>query len=823
MQRSRQIQTQTKNRGSVMILVLVCMFMISLIGVMVLSATMMNYRMKLTQSQAAENFYDAESVMEEVTVQLRQTVMNAYRESYKKLLLNYLDETVVADRQAYFILDIVSQLELYPEAKAELGTDIYIAQNGGDLAEVLGIINAKLGVQGKVSVAGSDSVLISVRKQQMRIRELKLEFTDADGYQTDIKTDLLITLAMPDDSFAADGPQINRDMDNYVIVSDADIISNSSGTEGAGGTVAYVDGSVYAGNDIKVNAGLQLTGSRVVVGENLKLPFGSRFEVQTGMAEHDGIWVRNIILSGGTLDLSGDCYVVDDTSFEERFSSMTIKNGGYYGYSYSEAAEGDPYLSSAILLNKPDITLDLSAADMLWLAGSAYIREKNLFDDIADSEPAVEGVLEGESIAYKNLQAAYLIPGCCLVGVGHNPLMMSQTFSRSKGETLTKAYMISEAGKVTQTEMAVVSDMKINGVAYGTGDVVPAGILLPIGTVLPAGTVLPCDVSTPIAEMVLNKGADGSDFVEDGYYIDLPVSRTEVGIDLSKYADAIRPVTVRYSNTKQMVYFYLRFLNPQKAAEYLREFVNTTGGSRLLKQLETLGMANVSLPAPQHIVTVGNLTEYSYDYINAQADYGIVPSVSADNLLWRESLLTSNYNALLSKLMPGGRLDSSAVPVASSAVSAFDYLINPIRLAEEQAEDRDDADNRKLVAELCTDAAGNTIQFCVAAGRGISTTAVSTMLGSPLTNAVIISDGEVVIDSAFSGIIIAKGNVSLNVSGMGEQVTQGATGLANLIGHEVIGPYFNAYQPTKKEDKKEENRLQMTELIQLDFEGWVKN
>lgn len=813
MRRRQKQQLHMDNRGSIMILVLVCLFVVSLLGAMVLSTTVVNHKMKATQMQASDNFYDAEAVMEEVTVRIRQTLMDAYRESYETLLIHYLDAAVANDRQTFFILDIANRLGLSPQEAYELGYGIYVAKNMGSFRTVLDTVNAQLSGYGSLEIPETDMVVIDVKKQSFRMKDITLHFTDEMGYQTQIRADLVLEVAMPDDSFVSSGTQINRYVDDYVIITNSDIIADSSGTGGAGGTVAKVNGSLYAGGNLQVEAGLDIAGERVVLGESLILPDGSHLSASMGQMEHNGIWARNIELAGGRMNLIGDCFVVDDTTFSEENSELTILGGGYYGYSYSEAAEGDPYLSSAILINKPNTTLDLSEADMLWLAGNAYIRESKLFDDLGAM--AVDGVLEGESIAYKNLQSAYLLPGCCIVGVGHNPVMMTQTFSKKQGEVLEAAYLISEPGKITQTVMTAVKDIKIGGSMYAKDTVIPAGTELPIGTILPKGTILPCDVSTPIVDMVLNRDPQtGGDFTEDGYYIDLEISRTEVGIDLSDYADALQPVIVRYSNTKKMAYYYLRTLNPEKAAEYFQDFAKTENGAHLLKQLETLERSNVLLPKESaNIVTVGNLTEYKYNSVSGQADYGVNEANSADNILWREALLTSSYNALLTKLTPGGRLDTSAQPVEPEALDMFHYLISPTFFAQEGEE---------LLVETYEDDLGNQIQFCAARGLNIETDEISSRLGTELTNAVIITDGDVLINTSFAGVVIAKGEVTLNVSGDSERLAEGVTGLANLIRHKEIGPYFQAYKPTE-EKKEDSNRLQMSELIRSSFENWVKN
>ena len=126
------------------------------------------------------------------------------------------------------------------------------------------------------------------------------------------------------------------------------------------------------------------------------------------------------------------------------------------------------------------------------------------------------------------------------------------------------------------------------------------------------------------------------------------------------------------------------------------------------------------------------------------------------------------------------------------------------------------------MTELYEDEEGNQIQFCAVRGSNIGTDEISNRLGTKLTNAVIITDGDVVINTEFAGVVITKGKVTLNVSGDSERLSEGITGLANLIRHKEIGPYFQAYKP-EKEKKDDSNRLQMSELIRTSFDNWVKN
>lgn len=149
------------------------------------------------------------------------------------------------------------------------------------------------------------------------------------------------------------------------------------------------------------------------------------------------VYAAGLNLDGGTLSLDSKTYVANDLILNGNGSRATLTKE-YYGYGASvEQGMGDkavtPSLSSAIIINGRNATVDMSGVNKLLLAGRAYIGQ-SLSTGLAMSgtpggTPGTsKAVLMGESIAVKGNQIAYLVPAECIgtldgkTMVGQNPL-----------------------------------------------------------------------------------------------------------------------------------------------------------------------------------------------------------------------------------------------------------------------------------------------------------------------------------------------------------------------------------------------------------------
>ena len=122
-------------------------------------------------------------------------------------------------------------------------------------------------------------------------------------------------------------------------------------------------------------------------------------------------------LSSAQVNLLGTTYLSDDLTIESGSGSRVTVQGEYYGYGYPESARSslnkymydnqekrwsDTALSSSIVINGKNTTLDLSGVRKIMLAGRSYIGTSKVSNS--------NDIMMGESITVKGTQLAYLLP-----------------------------------------------------------------------------------------------------------------------------------------------------------------------------------------------------------------------------------------------------------------------------------------------------------------------------------------------------------------------------------------------------------------------------
>ncbi len=127
--------------------------------------------------------------------------------------------------------------------------------------------------------------------------------------------------------------------------------------------------------------------------------------------------------SSEQVNLLGTTYLSDDLTIESGNSSKVTVPGEYYGYGsptsarrslnqylYNDANDrwSDTALSSAIVINGKNTTLDLSGVRKMMLAGRSYIGTSNV--NSIGGKNNDNDIMMGESITVKGTQLAYLLP-----------------------------------------------------------------------------------------------------------------------------------------------------------------------------------------------------------------------------------------------------------------------------------------------------------------------------------------------------------------------------------------------------------------------------
>ena len=406
------------NKGSTLVIVMVAMSIVAMLAVVALWISLLNFQMKTTDIEVKDNFYSAEAVLDQICVGLQKNVSDAYSGAYLDVMQNYssLDENGRNNRFATnYIVSLRKQLRandndlLYDINTLKGYVDPALLASGATPSAVIECTSA--------TDANGRLGLLNTYETGIVLKGIKVTFTDDKGYVSIIETD--ISLGIPDMNFisSANLPELFT----YSIIA-------TSGTELSGDSTnnVIVSGNVYSGSPYVVNhtktdettsvlipngKKLKLSNSTYFISEgDVQLGVSSLLEVPSGCQ----LWTKNIFLNSSSVNLLGDTYVADDMTLNGRGSKAILgsnNSGKYVGFGNSKQDAGE---SSAIIINGPDSTVDLSAVKELMLAGYAYVNTGAITGNGINNG----NIQTGESISVKGNQIAYLVPAECLYTEG---------------------------------------------------------------------------------------------------------------------------------------------------------------------------------------------------------------------------------------------------------------------------------------------------------------------------------------------------------------------------------------------------------------------
>lgn len=418
---------KSDNKGATLVVVIVAMALLGILSSVILYTTYINYKIKLTEARANDNFYTGEVAMEEIKAGLQQEVSNAFSSAYISVMQNYsaYDEVERVSQFQYLYLSGLQNVLQDPTDTTKFNH----AKLLGYLSEPEQVELAEASVESLVKYTDS-----------LHIKGLTLTYTDEQGYVAVISTD--VVLKIPNVQF--ESANTLPDMMTYALIADNALRAEGTGTN-------EILGNIYAGRDgIRVSNGVDLYLSQaenIVTGGNVEVTgSGSSFHVATDST----LWTDGIVVDSSELSLLGNAYVKDDLTVQGTQSVVEL-SGAYYGYGYQSVSNGEigPADSSSILINGSLTELDMSGLTKLVLAGQAYIGTKdrdrngdgtisidemNYYNATEGSESSVtnEDVRMGQSFAVKSDQLAYLVPAECIgyidgeSVIGMNPVNITE-------------------------------------------------------------------------------------------------------------------------------------------------------------------------------------------------------------------------------------------------------------------------------------------------------------------------------------------------------------------------------------------------------------
>ena len=489
--------TKTKrqqNQGFSLFTVLIAVSFVGILGLLVLYIALSNFNMKITDLKGKDSFYTAERALEEIRTGLQEDVGNAMSKAYTQVLESYnvenrsqdssMDRQRQSEFQDCFITELMRTLRVsktedniynmerlrrYVDLKYDGSKESLIITNPAGSAPLMKAVK---------------NVGKNTENNGVLLKNLKVIYVDEKGRAAIICTD--IRVLVPEVQFPT--PSTLPDLMNMIVVADKGIVC-----EGTESTPTSINGSIYAGNLPSALAADSETSIKVIPGASLNVESGDKVvckgEISVGLnstftsAESVNLWARGLNAdSVQNVSLSGSTYFADDLTVTGKNNNVKI-SGNYYGYGSYESATSDDCvakdqyeksgltgaaLSSAIVINGKNTTLDLSDTQKLMIAGRNYIASSKVK---ANNRSNTNDVATGESLTVKGTQLAYLVPKEVL-GASGNPLTYDAYLALLNGAkdiSVNWDAAVEAWGSRTLRDIGVDSEKPVQTVFYNDG------------------------------------------------------------------------------------------------------------------------------------------------------------------------------------------------------------------------------------------------------------------------------------------------------------------------------------------------------------------
>lgn len=394
------------NKGASLILVVGCVALLSVIGSMLLLITANNREMKELEKQMQNTFYQAESGSDEMVSALEAEAEEILTNAFSEMLIHFSEFADDTEREAriaeYFREALVARLNESGVAESLMGDAVTATSVDVTIPE------------GSVTYTASTA---SNKSDTIKISGAQFSYTDDKGNETVITTDICIQSGIPNVTNGLTSDGVRSDFTDFALITNGDVSLNT----GMGDlSKALIDGNMYTAGSISVTADATIeiqNAEKVLVKKDISVTNGKvKIDNSADISSGYGVWADGLkVLTGGTLEGTSNFYISDDLTVEENGGKVVLGGTGAEYVGFSGNTHSDPSKnSSAITINNASgITIDLSGMNNLILNGTSYIYDKKW----TTGNP----ILQGESLAFKDMQTMYLVPGSIING--YNPML----------------------------------------------------------------------------------------------------------------------------------------------------------------------------------------------------------------------------------------------------------------------------------------------------------------------------------------------------------------------------------------------------------------
>ena len=106
---------KTDNKGSALVVVIIAMAFIGILASVLMYMSLLNYQMKVNNLKAKDNFYSAETVLDEIRSYMGTQISESVGNAYENVLQNYSStsaEEKTSKLRYYFLTDMQSKYML---------------------------------------------------------------------------------------------------------------------------------------------------------------------------------------------------------------------------------------------------------------------------------------------------------------------------------------------------------------------------------------------------------------------------------------------------------------------------------------------------------------------------------------------------------------------------------------------------------------------------------------------------------------------------------------------------------------------------------------
>lgn len=439
------------NSGSTIVIVLLMTSFVLILSTLITTTTMINLRMKMASSQSTKSFYTAEEAVDEVRAALGvisvECFNTAYEEELTKLYSTNSTGTSINNKEANqqmrqkYTKDLLNKMQLFEGVpNADTKIDFYLGRPSGSFtiatwtaddtkADEKKIYtsfvdtlnnyiedNTKLSVEKVTKITFDVSGVDPLYSYAIGFYDCVVKYLDNSGNYSYITFNGAVGMPDIEIDFKNDDKVGTLCFADYSLVGNGGIILPKNASATISGSAYAGTGASTKGTALTINEGANLTmaGGYFVCGGNIEANNNSRLSVNS-----TSLWAKNInVADSVTINSSAASFnLQDDLTVDGETSEVNI-NGSFFGFGYEEGnlAKQRPNYSSAIIVNGLNSHITFGTLGQLYVAGRAYIK---FSDDRAYAT--------GESSAVNINQEIYMIPTKLLTNGSKNPSALNDS------------------------------------------------------------------------------------------------------------------------------------------------------------------------------------------------------------------------------------------------------------------------------------------------------------------------------------------------------------------------------------------------------------